>query len=416
MKTLFRPALVVAVLGLASGCALVDLRTQDQRISQTGFIAIEVAAPLPSVPVYVLAMSSSGKIVGAERVGADRFATFALPKDGLFTALVFADANQNRRFDAGERAAVGRELTPVPLGDPSQKARLLPMALGRYSKDMPAGVEVPASSGAAVPLIAGDVANLNDAKFQPETGTKGLWEPEAALLAGHTGLYLAEPFDPSKIPVVFVHGIGGSPQDFIKLIPALDRSRYQAWFFAYPSGFRLGKASTALATLLDLTMKRYGVSKVHIVAHSMGGLVSRDAILKVTALRGGRPVERFVSISTPFGGHAAAKSGLRHLRYPVPSWIDMAPGSAFLVELWKQKLPCPHWLIFGYDTKPVPWLTLNNDTVVDLESTLYRPAQEEAVRVIGLKKDHESILSASETAEKMNEFLGASSAQTGFQR
>ena len=414
MKPILPCALASFLLLAATGCALIDLRSQDQRINRTGFIAIEVMPPLPSTAVYALAVASSGKVVGAERVGADRFTTFALPNKEVFTVVVFADANGNRRFDAGERAAVRQNLMPVPLGDPSQKARLVPMPLGRFTAGMPAGLEVPDAPGAAVSLIAGDFASLNEAKFQPETGTKGMWEPEAALMDGSTGLYLAEPFDPARTPVVFVHGIGGSPQDFKKLIPALDRSRYQAWFFAYPSGFRLGKASTALATLLDLTMKRYGVSKVHIVAHSMGGLVSRDAILKITALQDGRPVGRFVSISTPFGGHAAAKSGLRHLRYPVPSWIDMAPGSAFLVELWKQKLPCPHWLIFGYDTKPVPWLTLNNDTVVDLESTLYRPAQEEAVRVIGLKKDHESILTAHETAEKMNEFLGASSAQSGI--
>lgn len=395
------------LLGSLGGCTLLDLRTQDERIGRTGFVAVEVTSPSGSVPVYAMVVSSSGKVVGAERLGTDRFATFALPKSETFTVLVFADANRNRRFDVGERSAVRRDVVPVPLGDPSQKARLVQVAVGRFSNDYPAGLDVPSAAGAAVVLTAGDVANLNDARFQPETGTRGLWEPETALLAGQTGLYLNEPFDRSKIPVVFVHGIGGSPQDFKQLIARLDRSRYQAWFFAYPSGFRLGKASTALASLLDLTMRRYDVQQVHIVAHSMGGLVSRDAIFKVSELRGGQPVGRFISISTPWGGHAAAKSGLRHLRYPVPSWIDMAPGSAFLTGIWKNKLPCPHWLIFGFDTKPLPWLTLNNDTVVDLESTLYLPAQEQAVRVVGLKKDHESILFAPETALKMNEFLNA---------
>ncbi len=405
MRRLFQTIVAGLFLASLAGCTLLDLRTQDERIGRTGFVAVEVTSPPGSVPVYAMAVSSSGKVVGAERVGTDRFATFALPKSETFTVLVFADANRNRRFDVGERSAVRRDVMPVPLGDPSQKARLIRMAVGRFSSDYPAGLDVPSAAGAAVVLTAGDVANLNDARFQPETGTRGLWEPETALLAGHTGLYLNEPFDSSKIPVVFVHGIGGSPQDFKQLIPRLDRSRYQAWFFAYPSGFRLGKASTALASLLDLTMRRYDVEQVHIVAHSMGGLVSRDAIFKISELRGGRPVGRFISISTPWGGHGAAKSGLRHLRYPVPSWIDMAPGSAFLTGIWKNKLPCPHWLIFGFDTKPLPWLTLNNDTVVDLESTLYLPAQEQAVRVVGLKKDHESILFSPETALKMNGFL-----------
>jgi hypothetical protein len=36
-------------------------------------------------------------------------------------------------------------------------------------------------------------------------------------------------------------------------------------------------------------------------------------------------VEKFITISTPWGGHAAAKFGIRALKYPAPAWIDMAP-------------------------------------------------------------------------------------------
>ena len=58
-------------------------------------------------------------------------------------------------------------------------------------------------------------------------------------------------------------------------------------------------------------------------------------------------VEKFISISTPWGGHVAAKFGIRALKYPVPAWIDMAPGSAFLKALWREPLPpaSRHYLI-----------------------------------------------------------------------
>ena len=39
--------------------------------------------------------------------------------------------------------------------------------------------------------------------------------------------------------MLFVHGAEGYPQQFAKLIEGLDRTRFQPWFFFYPSGARL---------------------------------------------------------------------------------------------------------------------------------------------------------------------------------
>ncbi len=283
------------------------------------------------------------------------------------------------------------------------------MRLGKRGAGAPVGLSVPDSAGAAVGVAVGEIAKISDARFDPDIGVEGLWKPGSSLLNGALGLYFIEPYDASRIPVLFVHGIGGSPRDFTKLISSLDTSRYQAWFFTYPSGFRLEKAATALATMLELVRKQHGVRHVYLVAHSMGGVVSRAAILRMADSSEFPPVEKFITIATPWGGHAAAKSGLRALKYPVPAWIDMAPGSAFLKSLWSRELPksTRFWLLFGYHTKQMPWLTLNNDTVIDIRSALLPAAQDEAVRVFGIEKSHEQILSSPETIRKMKEFLAA---------
>jgi hypothetical protein len=111
----------------------------------------------------------------------------------------------------------------------------------------------------------------------------------------------------------------------------------------------------------------------------MGGLVSR-AVLRLNAMDKRVSVEKFMSISTPWGGHAAAKFGIRALKYPAPAWIDMAHGSAFLKALWREPLPpeSRHYLMFGYDTAKLPWLTPNNDSVIDVNSALFVPAQNES--------------------------------------
>lgn len=382
------------------------LRSQDKAINRSGFLAKQVTNPSTKAPTYVLAINSSGKIVGSQTVSSDRVAGFALPLADTYEIVAFADLNKNKQLDQGEPTALATGQTAAGLANTEITRKLGQLTLSTPTPAKVVGLTVPATGGDAVTLAVGEIAQVKDARFNTQTGENGLWKPETSLRAGNIGLFFTEPYDPNRIPVVFVHGIGGSPQDFIKLIPALDHSRYQAWFFAYPSGFRLEKAASALAGFIKIAAQKYGIPRVYIVAHSMGGLVSRAAIVdyfqdtKVT-------VDRFVSISTPWNGHSAASWGIRGLKYPVPSWIDMAPGSTFLKNLWSHKLPpsTRHWLIFGYDTRRLPWLTLNNDQVIDLQSSLYIPAQEESVRVFGLRRSHEGILSSHETAVKMNEYL-----------
>ncbi len=402
---------LILLLSFSSGCTFLNLKRQNQEIDRTGIVPVRAMGFPREAPVYIMAFRSGEPTIplGSEQSKDEGLALFGLPLGRSYDVLAFEDTNRNRQLDHSEPKAIVRAIKLRPLAETNLSDGII--ALRPSGGDYGAffGIKVPNTLGAAIPVGCGEIAKVTDAKFAPKIGTDGLWRPEHALRAGDLGLYFNEPFDPSRTPVVFVHGIGGSPRDFAKLIPALDRKKFQAWFFVYPSGFRLEKAASALAELTSLLMEKHRAGRVHIVAHSMGGLVSRAAILKLNSGEKKFPVDRFVSISTPFGGYEAAASGIRHLKYPVPSWIDMAPGSDFLKAMWSQKLPYPtrHWLLFGYDTKQMPWLTLNNDQVVDLQSALYPPAQNESVKVFGIAKSHEGILSSPETAKKMNEFLSA---------
>ena len=56
-----------------------------------------------------------------------------------------------------------------------------------------------------------------------------------------TGLYMLRPYEPGKIPVVFVHGLFSSPRAWVQTINELQNtpaiaSRYQFWLFIYPTG------------------------------------------------------------------------------------------------------------------------------------------------------------------------------------
>jgi pimeloyl-ACP methyl ester carboxylesterase len=114
---------------------------------------------------------------------------------------------------------------------------------------------------------------------QTEGVTKdGMWTPLQSVLENGAGIFFIEPYDPSRIPVVFVHGVSGTAGDFRALVDALDKHRFQAWFFQYPSGGRLENVARFLQTLLAEMQARHRFERYIVVAHSAGGLVARSAL------------------------------------------------------------------------------------------------------------------------------------------
>ena len=76
-----------------------------------------------------------------------------------------------------------------------------------------------------------------------DSPTAGLFTPED--VQPHRGLYMLEPYDPDRIPVLMVHGLWSSPMTWMDMFNDLRsfpelRERYQFWFYLYPSGNRFG--------------------------------------------------------------------------------------------------------------------------------------------------------------------------------
>ena len=95
------------------------------------------------------------------------------------------------------------------------------------------------------------------------------------------GLYLLEPYDPDRIPVVLVHGLMSAPQMWLPAITAIEsdpelRNRYQFWAFAYPTGNPITLSALKFRQSLAQVYQRYPKTKgVVLIGHSMGGLISR---------------------------------------------------------------------------------------------------------------------------------------------
>ena len=103
-----------------------------------------------------------------------------------------------------------------------------------------------------------------------------------------TGLYFLQPYDPERIPLIFVHGLASSPFTWVGTINGLQadpevRKHYQFWVFAYPTG------NPVLYSGLRFREELARVEKLHpnhkdfvVVGQSMGGLLSQVQATTVT--------------------------------------------------------------------------------------------------------------------------------------
>ncbi|GAA4422898.1 alpha/beta fold hydrolase [Bremerella cremea] len=147
-----------------------------------------------------------------------------------------------------------------------------------------------AINGQKIPLeadISTPLAYLLDQGKVSQTylATLGMLTPGAQQ--DRRGVYMLEPYDPKKIPVVMVHGLWSSPMTWLEMFNDLRaqpeiRDNYQFWFYMYPTGQPFWISATqfrsdldGLRHQLDPHHTALALDQMVLVGHSMGGLVSR---------------------------------------------------------------------------------------------------------------------------------------------
>lgn len=229
--------------------------------------------------------------------------------------------------------------------------------------------------------------------FSPEKVRLGLWQPAQFDQENLSGVYLPETQEFNKEITLLIHGINSSPAIFKKISTYLENKQQSIGYFYYASGHPLEHNSRMLYSALQALQKKH--TKIHLVAHSMGGLVTRNALNYCKLPSQCKKITTLTTISTPWLGHNAAATGVKYAPNIVPVWYDMAPQSDYLNRLLLTPLPNPikHTLVFGFRQKDMLGFQTNDGTV-SIESMLAPIAQKHAVKVIGLNEDHTSILSS----------------------
>lgn len=239
-------------------------------------------------------------------------------------------------------------------------------------------------------ISAGVVVSLDDALFSMEAAELGVRDPLQFMRDYTAGFFLLAPWDTNKEPIFFVHGLGGSVRQMQPIIEALDTERFQPVLTVYPSGWRLDDVATYFDDVLDEFVAAHPATNIHIIAHSMGGLVVRKALGERSRRGGANVVRTFTSIASPLGGHPSALAGVRFAPRSVPAWSDLALPSAFLRDLYRDPLMegVVYRLVFTTEDESVP-----------LESQQRDSAMREASATLGVDAGHVEVLSRPETLD-----------------
>jgi pimeloyl-ACP methyl ester carboxylesterase len=398
---------------LSGGCMFRDLDRNLRARERYGILQGTVRG--------TAAMPAGGTIVVVAFTGGDDdpqvVDSIVLPQPGRYFLLVpvgsyrvaaFEDRNGDRVRDPSEPLGQlsGGQLITVPSG---QAVQGLDLTLEGDGGPL---LAVPPEAAVGVDALPhphlGEVVSLNDRRFSEQAAQDGLWRPVEFLFDTGAGLFFLEPYDPDRIPVIFVHGALGHPGNWRPLIERLDRDRFQPWVVYYPTAARLDIIAAAIHQWLQTLNATYRFRPPVLVAHSMGGLIVRS-LLNQHLAEGAIPAPIvFITLSTPWLGHAAAARGVAQAPVVAPSWYDMAPGSPFLTQLLERPLPSTvsHTLLFSYGGAS-RWIPGANDGVVTLASELAPAAQQHAAKVRGFDVDHRGIMDSPAVAAEVNSTLAA---------
>lgn len=404
-RGLFGLFVLIVSASLLSGCTLLNLRKETKLLEQVSEISGTVdGLALEGKPVVVVllavdpAQPDRADAVIARTIlrHAGDFKFFAGP--GTYRVSAFIDLNESASYQANEPVgwhehpkiltiAGGEQLTglTITLRPAEQVQRLYPEVYD------PAITDIRDRSNR---FKLGQITTLDNAAFSPVNGTMAFWEPIRFLGLDSAGLYFLEDFDPAKTPVLFVHGAGGQPGEWRSIIANLDRRRFQPWVAFYPSGLRLDLNRQWLSNSLVKLQLQHGFEQIHLVAHSMGGLVAAGMVGRLQASGHGELVATFTTLATPWGGHELAASGVDKSPAVVPAWYDMVPGSAYQGEIFAAPWPAnlSYHLFFSHRGGFNVMSGGNTDGVVSLASQLLPAAQDRAASLRGFDEDHTSIL------------------------
>jgi pimeloyl-ACP methyl ester carboxylesterase len=177
---------------------------------------------------------------------------------------------------------------------------------------------------------------------------------------------IARNIAPAAFPVLLVHGLGGTKSCWFALARALrDRSMIVDAINYPPFGTSVEQVADQLTARVERLLAETGADKVHLIGHSLGGIVIAQAFAD-GRLDG--QVDTVVTIATPFGGSP---------------WANLCPFGA-TVRALRAGSPLLRRLAAAPHPEGVRWLAFTGtlDLIVPGRRSVPRHAEVQTVTVV----------------------------------
>lgn len=285
-KMIFSVLFFVEISSLLVGCTLMQLK-EETKIAKTSIVLVGIVSSTLSsceMPVVVAAYFKKGSkrtIVHYTMLHEPGPYELMVPV-GTHHIIAFGDKNKNLIYDKGEPAGqiLTAERVSASAGGVAGNLDIVLLEKNSSKMDFPVGFQIqPKAHKKFYSTCPGAIAKMDDVLFSDEYGKKGFWTGIEFFEEIGGNVYFLEAYDPAKIPILFVHGAAGSPQNWRAFFEGIDRDKYQPWIYYYPSGSSIDSMSHLLLWKMQNLQAKYKFNQLCIVAHSMGGLVVRSFLV-----------------------------------------------------------------------------------------------------------------------------------------
>jgi pimeloyl-ACP methyl ester carboxylesterase len=146
----------------------------------------------------------------------------------------------------------------------------------------------------SLPLAAhfsAPIAVILQGRNEQLEGLRGFFEAQKRIEA--SGIYLSEPYDPDRIPVLLIHGLISVPMIWRDIVPDMISDpriseRYQFMTFTYPSSYPLVESAALLRDELAKLRAKYDPdgndplsTNMVVAGHSMGGMLTHTLVADI---------------------------------------------------------------------------------------------------------------------------------------
>ncbi len=205
-------------------------------------------------------------------------------------------------------------------------------------------------------------------------------------------------------PVLLVHGYGANKSNWLFLRRYLAQAgftrvhalNYNPWSADIP-----GLAERCAERAQELR-ERLGVDRVHLIGHSLGGVIARYAV----QVLGTEGVDVCITIASPHGGVRLARYGSPFATVsPLASGLQLRPDSTVMTLLRHSARPLPTRFVAYYS---------NLDLVVPARRAMIVEAPLAATNILVKDHGHLSIMLSRRLAQSVVDQLGAAEGLAGY--